>query len=281
MSKVYDSKSRAVSVKARLSKIALDKKIPYGKVATSFLIERLVARLVGDSELNKSLIFKGGYVSHRIYSSPRYTVDLDALVKGKVIIDLQKQVMAAVKKDLNDGAWFVFEKSGKIEAQHKYKGVRFEFRCGIGEVPKKLVKAQMLHLDLATGDSLYPRQKKIQTEDILSESLLTWQVYSAETIVAEKIHALYDRASANSRAKDVFDLYHLLPQCDAEELHESVKRTFMARDGEYPRDLLKKIETADLTVLLRAWAGLSSDLGIEDFKELYQKVCTSLRAVHE
>jgi hypothetical protein len=52
-------------------------------VETVFLIERLVARLIADKKLSQNLVFKGGFVGLRVYDSPRYTIDLDALLIGE------------------------------------------------------------------------------------------------------------------------------------------------------------------------------------------------------
>ena len=74
-------KDQARSIGAKLSAVAKKLNVPYQKILTEFLLERLVVRLNGNPELSQYLIFKGGYVSLRVYNSPRYTIDLDALLK--------------------------------------------------------------------------------------------------------------------------------------------------------------------------------------------------------
>ena len=73
-------KSQARSIGDRLSRISKASGVPYLLVLTEFLLERLAVRLVADRNLSQCLVFKGGYVSLRVYNSPRYTVDLDALL---------------------------------------------------------------------------------------------------------------------------------------------------------------------------------------------------------
>ena len=71
---------QAKSITAKLSKISRTTGINYQSISTTFLLERLLARLVADKKLAKSLVFKGGYVGLRVYNSNRYTIDLDALL---------------------------------------------------------------------------------------------------------------------------------------------------------------------------------------------------------
>lgn len=83
--------------------------VRYENLVTAFLIERLVARMIANESLRKSLVFKGGFVSMKIYESSRYTVDLDALLLKSDIEKTLKQTKTAAEFDLNDGVWFHFE----------------------------------------------------------------------------------------------------------------------------------------------------------------------------
>ena len=65
---------QAKSIRQKLSNLSQKQGISYQYIATSFLLERLVARIVSDSQLYEALIFKGGYVALRIYKSKRYTI---------------------------------------------------------------------------------------------------------------------------------------------------------------------------------------------------------------
>ncbi len=77
-----DPKSLATSITAQLRNLATNRKAPYSHLLTEFLIERMAARLTAVPILRKHLVFKGGFVSLKIYNSPRYTVDLDVLAEG-------------------------------------------------------------------------------------------------------------------------------------------------------------------------------------------------------
>ena len=114
------TKAKGTSVTQKL--IALQKKvgIPYQLVATAFLIERLVARLIADERLRSVLVFKGGFVGLRVYESPRYTVDLDALLLKANLEKTLDAVKSATAQDMNDGAWFHFEEQIDLATQGEY-----------------------------------------------------------------------------------------------------------------------------------------------------------------
>lgn len=74
------TKSKGESVRQKLTLFSKKLGAKYKDVETVFMIERLVARLIADKHLSSHLVFKGGFVGLKIYESPRYTVDLDALL---------------------------------------------------------------------------------------------------------------------------------------------------------------------------------------------------------
>ena len=99
-------KDQARFVGQKLSNIAIKQGSTYQNVATEFLIERLVVRLTASPKLFSSLIFKGGYVGLSVYESPRYTIDLDALlVKMDLHLSLEL-IKKAAETDQGDCVWF-------------------------------------------------------------------------------------------------------------------------------------------------------------------------------
>ena len=75
----------AKSINKRISNLSQKLKVAFQDVATDFVLERLLCRIVSSKDLYRKLIFKGGYVCLRIYNSERYTADLDAVLE-KVIL---------------------------------------------------------------------------------------------------------------------------------------------------------------------------------------------------
>jgi len=74
------TKAKGDSIRQNLIRLSKNRGVQYRNIETLFIIERLVARLIADKKLADHLVFKGGFVGIKIYESPRYTVDLDALL---------------------------------------------------------------------------------------------------------------------------------------------------------------------------------------------------------
>lgn len=130
------SKVKGQSIRQKLAVIARKQNIKYQYIETAFLIERLVARLMSDQELTRCLVFKGGFVGLKVYQSPRYTIDLDALLVKSNIDKALDAVKRQAETDLNDGVWFRFESTIDLATQGEYGGIRHTYRTGIGEVFK-------------------------------------------------------------------------------------------------------------------------------------------------
>ena len=176
----------------------------------------------------------------------------------KIPTDLRKtldRVRQVAEQDLGDTVWFRFEKETDLTAQGEYGGIRLLFRTGIGEILKDLKRAQVVNFDLGIGDPITPGPIEEETPAILGKDPIHWQVYPIETIIAEKIHALVDRGSENSRSKDVFDLHLFLPRADKKKLQAALEACFKYRRTELPEDLAGTLEKIDLAILTQGWAG--------------------------
>jgi hypothetical protein len=265
------TKSKGESVRAKLSSLAHKFEVPYRNLETVFLIERLVARLVAEKKLSQHLVFKGGFVGLRVYGSPRYTIDLDALlVKADVdsTLALAKQ---RAESEADDGVWFRFESQVDLATQGEYGGIRQVYRAGIGEILTNIKKAQIVNFDMGIGDPVTPGPKKTETPSYFPQNEdISWSVYPIETIIAEKLHALISHGDANSRSKDVHDLAVFLPKADAAILSEALKRSFVHRGTELPRAFSKTIANINTTRLEQGWANaMSSVPNATSFKEAF------------
>ena len=255
------TKSKGESIRQKLTAISSKLGVKYSNLETAFLIERLAARLMSDSTLSKHLVFKGGFVGLRVYESPRYTVDLDALLVKANVEPTLVLVKEQVESDLNDGVWFRFEDQVDLATQGEYGGIRHVYRAGIGEVLKNLKKAQVVHFDLGIGDPVTPGPMKMETPSFLSNAeFLSWSVYPIETIIAEKLHALIVHGDQNSRSKDVHDLAIFLPKANFKILQEALDRCFDFRKTDLPESFSDALKEIDTTRLERGWASAISSI---------------------
>lgn len=276
------SKAKGTSVTQKLLALKDKAGVPFANIATAFLIERLVARLIADKELRKSLVFKGGFVSMKVYASPRYTIDLDALLLKANIQETLQQTKAAAEVDLDDGVWFKFEEQVDLQTQGEYGGFRQVYRAGIGPELKNLKKAQIVNFDLGIGDPITPSPTKATTETLLSGEELSWSVYPIETMIAEKLHALISLGAANSRSKDVYDLSIFLPKAEPKTLRLALKKTFEFRSTELPDDVAGAVSGLDTKALERGWkTAISTVQDAAEFGKCFREVVTLLTAIQK
>ena len=271
------TKIKGESVRAKLKSLASKMKIKYSHLETVFLIERLVARLIADKKLSKNLVFKGGFVGLKVYQSPRYTIDLDALlVKSKIeqTLDLVKQ---QAQSDMDDGVWFRFESQLDLATQGEYGGIRQTYRAGIGEILKDIKRAQIINFDLGIGDPITPGPQKVEVKTFTGNETLSWSVYPVETICAEKLHALLSHGDDNSRSKDVHDLAVFLPKADPQTLKKAIKNCFEFRETEVPDSLIRAIRGLKTGRLEKGWdsamASITEPMSFEQaFKKMLQVI---------
>lgn len=266
------------SISSQLSSYARSSQIPFQNAATAFLIERMVARITAHQDLQKHLVFKGGYVSLRIYGSARYTIDLDALLLKNETASAIEKVRSAIETDFGDGAWFVFQQTQALLTQGQHNGVRLTYRAGYGEPPQDIKRAQLIHFDIGVGDPVVPNPIQAETPTLIDGSKLRWNVYPIETIVAEKLHALCQRGSFSSRSKDIYDLHLFLPRCDATKLKDAIASSFQYRGTAIPQDWHASLSQIDRTLLKKGWRSAVGDIaGAPAFEQAFEVVLQASR----
>jgi predicted nucleotidyltransferase component of viral defense system len=268
----------AKSVSERIKRVAREKGATYAEILTQFLIERAAVRLVSDPVLYTRLVFKGGFVGLRVYASPRFTTDLDAVIQNIDQYDFRRRAREAMAQDLGDHVWFDLEAEVDLVTQNEYGGVRLQFRSGLGAPPSDKRLAQVINLDIGTGDPITPGAHDAKTPMTLGDGELSWRVYPIETIIAEKLHPLVNLGAENSRSKDIFDLAFYLPNAKAELLKQAIARTFVHRGDAIPDSITSKIETMDHSLLRRGWrSAISAIRPSPDFDETIKLVIKWLR----
>jgi hypothetical protein len=266
------------SIQAKIIRIAKDRGATAQQIMTIFLIERAAVRLMTDEKLQSSLVFKGGYVGVRVYNSPRYTTDLDAVVRGLSREEAVQKIKDAMAIEAGDAVWFKFESTEALKAQGDYGGVGLAFRGGLGNPPAKITKAQLIHIDLGIGDPVTPSPRSISTSFTIGEGNLTWLVYPVETILAEKLHAMVVLGDRNSRSKDVYDVHLFLPQANPVALRDAIKATFQFRGDQQPQAIWEVISAVDTSILKRGWAtAMAGVRAAQPFEEVYSEMIKSLQ----
>lgn len=204
--------------------------------------ERFLARLLSLDE-GKHFIWKGGSLFLREYSTletPRYTVDVDLLLRG---IDFKKTLNILNKAcdiSLEDGFEFNEIISTPMERETPYGGDRFQIKW------KMFGKSQSetLKLDICAGDVVTVIKKDFSKLSILPDDDLglSVNIYPPEFIFAEKLETLFRFGTGNTRCKDLIDLWSLIKLgMDDVKLQKAVKACFENRSQVFSQVRLEEI----------------------------------------
>lgn len=222
--------SNAQSVKARLLNLADGNNRQYQQLIVRYLHERFLYRF-SKSDYRESFILKGGALLYAYEEfMPRPTIDID--FSGYHIDNSKENLLATFKSIVTepipeDGIEFLPDTmtAEEITVDKKYPGVRINLTARIGSY------RQALTLDIGFGDILIPKPVFMDYPTLLDMPRPNIMVYSLETVVAEKFHAMIDRGRFNSRMKDFFDLYRIFSahRFDTELLTQAIRATFKNR----------------------------------------------------
>lgn len=209
---------KSPELKGAVKNIAKQKNVSPQAVLQTLMFERLVERL-SVSKYRDKFILKGGLlISSMVGIGERTTMDMDTTVKG---LDMNEEQVRGIieqilKTEVNDDVVFEFMGIQPIREDDEYENFRVSLQAIYGKmrIPMKI--------DITTGDVITPREIiyhfPLTFED---RSVAVW-AYTLETILAEKYETIIRRGTANTRARDFYDLY-LLHKIYAEKL---IRRIF-------------------------------------------------------
>lgn len=275
---------KARKIRAQLTQIANTKDAwSINELRIVLGLERIVARLIHHKELEKHLVYKGGFVLMKALGSDRFTRDLDALGVGIDKDEVAKLVPLALEADIQDGFWFGDVQVKPLDEQGKYGALRFDCAFQIGD-PKtdKIEKLSRLHFDVGFGDTIPTHLEKISSESLLKgESPISWKVYPPEFIFSEKLQTLVNRASANSRGKDIYDLALLYEKCENKKaLNEAVTATFKTRETEIPESFHAFAKGLNLKQIEASWRSVRIAQEL-DFETVWKRTLSMLKKFDE
>ncbi len=210
--------------------------------------ERFLARLFSLDE-GRFFVWKGGSLLIREYSTleiPRYTIDIDLLLKGTDFKNTFGILEKACFVSLNDG----FEFSGitvtPMQRETPYGGDRFEVQWSMFNNNN----STPLKLDICAGDVVIPLTKNFSELSLLPDELnIAVHIYPAEFIFAEKLETLFRFGTGSTRCKDLIDLWSISKlMLEKESLKSSVNACFENRGKEFSLEELKQILQDDFFI---------------------------------
>lgn len=198
--------------------------------------ERFLARLL-NVDGGVFFVWKGGSLILRKYSRieiPRFTIDIDLLVKGTKVENCEQIFNDAIKINLHDG--FKYSKISKtgMERETPYGGDRYEIKWSFFGKPNP----QLLRVDVCAGDDVSDIEISASEVFLIKDDVedLAIKIYPPEFIFAEKLETVARFRTGNTRLKDFIDIWNLIKlDCDRNELKLAIDRCFKRRGVVFDR----------------------------------------------
>lgn len=172
-----------------------------------FILERFLARVAASPHRDK-MVLKGGILLYLLMGEwTRPTEDLDFLALRMPSENLERTLSDILALDLDDRLEFLSEDmtSEDIREESGYPCRRFIIPYRFGDKHAHVIK-----LDLSFGDPITPGPRPVEVRPLLDGFQGgTVLGYPIETYLAEKVETMLVRGLANTRAKDLFDLWVL------------------------------------------------------------------------
>lgn len=250
------------TVKSKLKYYSQKEGRIFQEVLTMFAIERLLYR-VSRSKYKDNFVLKGGTLLYAIFGSdfPRSTSDIDFL--GKDIennLENMKLVFQEIFLIQDDDAIIYDLNSIEVSAINEFKIDKGMNVSGIAWLDRTRIT---IRIDIGFGDSIFPHANRMEFPTLLDFSVPIMNVYSKETMIAEKFHAIVTLGKANSRLKDFYDLYILQKSFNfsGKVLKEALIETFSKRQSTFANILAFEDSFAEDITRNRQWNGFMKSNG--------------------
>lgn len=238
----HNIKNVSASVKGRLLHLARNTHRRYDELLQYYGIERFLYRL-SISKYKNIFIVKGALLL-KVWEivDARVTRDIDTLARTsnslENIIKIVKEI-CEISPPIKDGIDFISSsvKGEKMQLQKEYEGIRIEFK---GYMESTRIPMQ---IDVGFGDVVTPDAKDSQYPTLLDFPGPRIKIYPQETLLAEKIITMIEKADANSRIKDFYDVWLLLrqKQFSYDILKLALKRTSEYRKVKYNFEIIRTV----------------------------------------
>ena len=190
--------------------------------------ERFLERLML-SKHGPNFIWKGGSLLIRRYNTlaiPRFTIDIDFLVRGSSVVDTRKIFEEVVNVNLHDSFNFKNIQESDMVRETPYGGKRFDINWSF--LNKQ--NSQALQVDVCAGDIVDSISIPDRDLFLIPSDTVAIQIYPAEFIFAEKLQTLAQYKTGNTRLKDFIDLWMLVQRgFDNKVLVDAIQRCFHNR----------------------------------------------------
>lgn len=246
----------AQAVKDKLKNISREKNVDFNSVMRFYMYDRFVERL-SKSKYKDNFILKGGFYLSKLFGiDNRSTMDIDTAIRKAEFTEenLIKMINEIISIDVGDNVKFKIEKTESIRDEDEYGGLRITINFMLENIKDKF------HIDLATGDPIYPRPDNYRYESLIGDEIYKVWSYNLETVLAEKIETILSKLETSSRMKDYYDIYLIyklkFDKIDKEKFRGAVEKTFNTR--KFDADLIANLNIVkESKVLKDKWISYS------------------------
>ena len=263
-------KNIPASIRQRLLQESRKQGIDFNLILTKYALERFLYRL-SCSSYHDRFVLKGAMLFPLWgIDTFRPTRDLDLLGFG----ESEQEHLVSVFRDIcqievdDDGISYDPESVTvtAIRDQMEYGGSRIVMNA---ELAKARIQVQ---IDVGFGDVVTPQPTYEEYPTLLKLPAPFIRAYPRETVVAEKFQAMVALGIANSRMKDLYDLWFIGAtfQFDGATLVHALKRTFVRRGTDIPKELPFGLsdEFATDSMKISQWKAFIRRTGVQVPEEL-------------
>jgi predicted nucleotidyltransferase component of viral defense system len=252
------------SVRARLQNVAQARNQTFQLVLTQYVLERLLYRL-SQSKYRDRFALKGAMLITKWFADPlRPTRDVDLLGFG----DADPDKLVAIFKEIcaipfDDAVTFDTEavEIDRIREEQEYGGLRLKTYASVDGARVRVV------IDIGFGDATEPGLAEMDLPVLLDFPAPHLKAYVRETVIAEKFQAMVDLGRANSRVKDLYDIWVLAKTYEfkGDGLARAIAATFARRKTEIPTELPDALTTAfaEDPAKIQQWNSFVADVAFQ------------------
>jgi predicted nucleotidyltransferase component of viral defense system len=258
------TQNMGASVRARLLNISRERNQTFQLVLTHYVLERLLYRLSRTKHRDR-FVLKGAMLLIKWFVDPlRPTRDLDLLAFGdddpNEMVNTFREICSV---SFDDGV--VFDVDGvaidRVREELEYGGLRIKTNATVDKARVRVV------IDIGFGDAVEPGLEEIDLPVLLDFPAPHLRAYAQETVIAEKFQAMVMLGRANSRMKDLYDIWVLSRTSDfkGDKLAHAIAATFSRRKTQIPSELPDALTAAfaEYPAKIQQWNSFVADAAFQ------------------
>lgn len=231
-----------MQLKAFIRNEAREKRIQPDLVMQQYMLERLLER-ISRSHYKHNFVLKGGLlISAMVGLNSRSTMDMDLTFEGCPMTheELLSVFGEICEVPVEDDIRFEVIGVTDIREADDYPGIRISLKANYAPISVPMT------VDVTFGDALTPGKIEYSFPLLLDDHRIDIFSYNLETVLAEKLVAVFSLNTISTRLRDFYDLYllHTLYETryDRTVLRTALERTARKNDcieilSDYPEIL--------------------------------------------